>query len=826
MMSFATLISPLFAASDTPVVREIRTLEFRRLAQFDDPRLLWALLAVVAVLMLTYVVWLYRRESTAIPPVLRVVFPCLRMIAWIGIVLFFLGLESRTDQQTVTDSQVVLLVDTSQSMSVADVNAESQQPLSRGEAVAEVLKDSPLVESLRKKHKVTLSTFDRDIRHVASWDRLADNSDKPVDEAESEEQAKSPGKFDWSMSLQPSGVETRLGDALKQTIDGVRGSPLAGVIVVSDGVQNTGLDPLSLAEGSEQPVPFYTVGVGSNLPRRNLRVQDLIAPARVYPDDSTTVTAVVQGEGFAGRTVPVRLFAREASQPGGVGNMIGEAQVTFTAEQELQPVEFQIKPAEIGRLALQLDIDAPREDQYAGDNRREVEVEVMEANTKVLLIAGGASRDYQFMRNQLFRDKHVTVDVWIQSAEGAVSQEADRLLNEFPADKETLYDYDCIVAFDPNWEMLDARQAGLLETWVAEEAGGLICVAGPIHMQSWSQNPELGKIRALYPVEFQRRLTLLDDGLYGSKTPWPIILTREGEEAEFLWLADNDAESRMLWSEFPGVYGCYAVKGAKPGARVLGWYGDPDASLSADYPVYLAEQFYGSGRVFYMGSGELWRLRALDPGLFEILTTRLIRHVSQGRLLKGSSRGRLLVEQDRYSVGDEVVVRSQVLSESREPLIAEQVMAQVVDGDGKVMSLPMRADKSRPGNFIGQFTVKKEGSYRIELALPDAVEDPLVRRIQVVVPDLEFDHTRRNDELLAALAERSGGKYFTSLNDAVEGADAVKPLGDLIDSKAEIRTLRGTPDEDFTKWLNQILLAVICGALCLEWLFRRLVKLA
>jgi hypothetical protein len=823
MMSLATLLPPLLAATDDAVVREIRALEFRRLAQFDDPRILWMLLAVVAVLMFAYVVWLYRRESTAIPPVLRVVFPCLRMIAWAGVVLFFLGLESRVDQQTVTDSQVVLLVDTSQSMSVADVNAESRQPQSRGEAVAQVLKDSPLVESLRKKHKVALSTFDRDVRRVASWDRIGQvvSDDEP-----DSEKNESPDKFDWSTTLQPSGVETRLGDALKQTLDGVRGSPLAGVIVISDGVQNTGLDPLSLAEASEQPVPFYTVGVGSNEPRRNLRVQDLIAPARVYPDDSTTVTAMVQGEGFAGRTVPVRLFAREAELPGGVGNMIGEAQVTFTGEQEVQPVEFQIKPAEIGRLALQLDIDAPREDQYSGDNRREVEIEVMEASTKVLLIAGGASRDYQFMRNQLFRDKHVTVDVWIQSAEGAVSQEADRLLNEFPPDKETLYDYDCIVAFDPNWEMLDARQAELLETWVAEEAGGLICVAGPIHMQSWSQNPELGKIRALYPVEFQRRLTLLDDGLYGSKTPWPIIFTREGEEAEYLWLADNEAESRMLWSEFPGVYGCYAVRGAKPGARVLGWYGDPDASLSADYPVYLAEQFYGSGRVFYMGSGELWRLRALDPGLFEILTTRLIRHVSQGRLLKGSARGRLLVEQDRYSVGDEVVVRSQVLSESREPLVAEQVMAQVVDGDGKVMSLPMRADKSRPGNFIGQFTVKKEGSYRIELALPDAVEEPLVRRIQVVVPDLEFDHTRRNDELLAALAERSGGKYFTSLNDAVEGADAVKPLGDLIDSKAEIRTLRGTPDEEFTEWFNKILLTVICGALCLEWLFRRLVKLA
>jgi hypothetical protein len=148
-MSTATLLPPLFAATDDAVVREIRALEFRRLAQFDDPRVLWVLLAVVAVVMFAYVVWLYRRESTAIPPVLRVVFPCLRMIAWAGVVLFFLGLESRVDQQTVTDSQVVLLVDTSQSMSVADVNAESRLPQSRGEAVAQVLQDSPLVESPR-----------------------------------------------------------------------------------------------------------------------------------------------------------------------------------------------------------------------------------------------------------------------------------------------------------------------------------------------------------------------------------------------------------------------------------------------------------------------------------------------------------------------------------------------------------------------------------------------------------------------------------------------------------------------------------------------------
>ncbi len=820
-------INLLFAAASdaTSAPRELVTYEFRRLAQFDDPRLFWILLGVFAVLIGVYIVWLYRRESSLLPPPLRLVFPVLRILAWTGAILFFLGLEKRVDQQIVTDSQVVLLVDTSQSMSVADVNAESRQPLTRGEAVAQTLEESSLLKSLRARHKVSLATFDRDLRQIRSWDRETDSTDQPAEPSEDSAQARQP--WDWEDALQPRGVETRLGDALKGTLDQQRDGPLAGMIVITDGVQNSGIEPLSLVDGDKQSfVPIYTVGIGSNEPRRNLRIQELSAPSRVYPEDRTIVTGMIQGEGFAGRTVPVQLYAREAEVPNAVPTLVGEAQVTFSTDAEILPVEFLIEPAEIGRLALELRIVAPHEDQYAGDNEREVELEVVEASTRVLLIAGGASRDYQFLRNQLFRDRHATVDVWIQSAEGGISQEADQILNGFPSSREELYNYDSIVAFDPNWELLDAEQVELLDSWVADEAGGLIVVAGPIYTLSWSQSPELGKIRALYPVEFQRRLTLLDDGLYGSKTPWPIQFTREGEEAEYLWLADDSRENRARWEEFPGVYGCYAVKGPKPGARVLGYYSDPDASLSGDFPVYMAEQFYGGGRVFYLGSGELWRLRSLDPAYFELLTTRLIRHVSQGRLLKGSSRGRLLVEQDRYSVGDEVVVRAQLSSASREPLSADQVIAQVVEDGGRSSNLSMPADKSRPGNFIGQFTVKREGSYRIQLAVPDAPDEQLVRRIQVVVPDLEFDHTRRNDELLAALAARTEGKYYTDLTSAVSGTDDLKPIGELIESRAETRTLRGTPDPVFGERWNKILLAVICSALCLEWLLRRLMKLA
>jgi len=799
-------------------VRELVVYEWGRLAQFDDPRVLWIALGVAFALLACFVAWFYYRERDTLRGPFRWLLTSLRVVALAALALYFLSPEKRVDQQIVTDSQVVVLVDTSLSMSVEDESSPNQEKVSRGEAVVQTLTSSPLIATLQQEHNVVLAVFDEKLNRVMRWERKKESTDQAKPQATAPE---------WGERLQPRGGETRLGNALRSVLEEESGGPLAGVIVLSDGGQNSGIEPLEIADlAGEQQTPLYTIGVGSTEPRRNLRVQELNAPSRVYPDDKATVRCLIQSEGFVGRTVEVELYAREAGVVGAAGDRIGSEQVTFSEEGEVIPLKFDFEPVEVGRLALEVRIVAPPDDQYAADNRREVEVEVVETESRVLLIASGATRDYRFLRNQLRRDRHMHVDVWLQSAQPGISQDADQLLNRFPDTKEALYEYDCIVAFDPDWTMLDAQQVDMLASWVAEEAGGLVVIAGPIHTASWVQSPEHIAIRSLYPVEFQRRLTLLDDGLYGSKIAWPLAFSRDGEESDFLWLGDSASESRALWSEFAGVFGCYAVKGPKAGARVLARYSDPEAGLSVDRPVYLAEHFYGAGRVLYLGSGELWRLRSLSVEYFEALYTQLIRHVSQGRLLRGSSLGRLLVQRDRYMVGDDVVIRAQLSTESREPLIAQRVTARVISPDGNGRNLTMLADEDRPGNFVGQFSVRQEGAYRIELPVPDVLDEQLVRRLQVVAPNLEFDKTRRDESLLAAVANRSGGLYYTSLLTAIEGNTNLQPVGELIESRAEARILRGTPDRDFTEWVNRLLLGVICGALCLEWLLRRLMRLA
>jgi len=833
-------------APDSPGMPGDRLVIYRlaRLEQFDDPRFLWLGVAVAAALIVLFVGWMYRRESGSLPAWLSIVLAGLRITAFAGAILFFLDPIKRTDRQIVTESRVAVLVDSSQSMAVEDEQTGDDAGISRSEAVLRAVRDQPFIEKLRTQHDVTVAVFDSELRRLAQWKRhkaaTGSRGESETDAAlesplESQPRVgggQPPADRDQRSrlydGLKPLGTETRLGDALAAVLNDKSGGPLAGIIAFTDGGQNLGVDPLAVAEAAaEAQAPIVTIGVGSTDPRRNLRVQEVIAPSRAFPNDKAVVRVLVQGEGYAGRTFEVELYAREGAAGAAGGPVrIAHEPVTIQRDGETVPVQFDIEPAEVGRLELEARIVAPDDDQYAEDNQGAAEIEIVDSSTRVLLIASGATRDYRFLRDQLRRDEHAEVDVLLQLSPPGISQDADKILTSFPSSKEELFEYDSIVAFDPDWTQLDAQQVDMLEQWVAEEAGGMIVVAGPVHTASWVQSPEHSKVRALYPVEFQRRLTLLDDGLYGSDKPWPIEFTRDGMEADFLWLGDTAAESRERWSRFPGVYGCYAVKGPKPGAQVYGRYSDPDAGIVNERPVYFADHFYGAGRVFYMGSGELWRLRMLDVGYLEKLHTQLVRHVSQGRLLRGSSTGRLLVERDRYFVGDTVLVRAQLSTPSREPYVAPRVTAGVSGPADSTRNLDLAADENRPGNFGGQFTVTNEGSYRIELSAPDAPDEQLVKRITAAVPDLEFEETRRNEALLAALAAKTGGRYYASPQSAIEGGPGVPPAAELIESRAVTKIDRGKADQRFTEWLNRWLLGVICGALSLEWLLRRLSKLA
>jgi hypothetical protein len=650
---------------------------------------------------------------------------------------------------------------------------------------------------------------------------------------------------DWFQALQPSGIETRLGDSIKSVLDRELGNPLAGIVILTDGRSNAGLDPKAIiASARNSRVPLYLIGLGSNRSPPNLRMLEVDVPQRLYPGDKFSLSAIVGASGFAGKTVSVQVLSGAKGADPETFAIESEQQLFLPEDDALSTVRFELEPKAVGSWQYLVKVIAIEGDADNRDNSAIANVTVIERKNRVLIVAGGPNREYQFARNLLYRDRDVESHVLLQSGNKESSQEAKKMLSEFPADRAALSQYDAILAFDPDWTQIPESAVEAMELWVAEQAGGLLMVAGSVEMPKWVARSASGaraqKLRSLSPVQLEQRGSrLLAAGRVEGDNPWPLTLTPDGEQTDFLWLNDDPEASKKLWQSFEGIYSYYAAYELKPGAKALAVFSDPTAAIDRQPPIYLASQFYGAGRVVFQGGSEMWRIRELGDQYFDRYYTKLVRWISQGRLLLDSDMGVLLVDREQALLGDQVLVRAVLKDERYQPLIQSEVMARLVDPAKRNLPLSLKpfADGSQPGVYTGQFLVLQPGDYAIQLQLGGiASQEILHAEVKAKVPAIEMQRAERNDALLSQLAVDTGGVFWTSIAQAAEPKQqssiveiSNKPSLGIVASivpQDQISFLPGAPDTVFQlRWLGW-LMALIAGSLSLEWFARRLHRLA
>lgn len=925
----------------------------------------WAIAIGLLGLVLYLMVRLYRRDTVELAPATRWTLIVLRTAVVLGLVFFFLGLERRARQKVVRPSEVVVLVDTSQSMSLPQ--GDEPGGLNRIEAAKNLVADSPLLEQFGQQHRVSVYSFDAtgelnelvvaqakqgsgdetednvaatDQRNeqtagadaALSWTAIAGaailllalvamlvatamqvfagasaapivlfgstillliggcllgsewtiHADRPLlallggtaEEVVTDQQQPSQStestdgseetlqsrlaQVDWDAALVAAGAESRIGDALRSTLLRHDPSTLTGVLLLTDGQSNSGAPPVSAAAlAARGGTAIYPIGFGSAKPPTNVRIVELEAPRRVYPGDKFGINAVLQASGSQPITVQVQLLDKQddagsetapnaEGQPtanavtdnaGGLGELIDSQEVTIPADGTLSGIRFEVEPQAVGRRRLSLRIVPPADDQNEEDNLRSARYEVVSRRLRVMLMAGGPMLEYRFLRNLLFRDPSVEIDVWLQTGQQGISQDADQILAAFPTTAEELYKYDAIVAFDPDWMRLSAESIALLDKWLSEQAGGLVLVSGPVYLPEWSgfrTDPRVSAVRNFFPVVLPNRGPLLSSGRVGGETIYPLTPAPDFMRADFLVLGDDPEQSAQAWNEFTGVYDHVGTREAKPGAKVYAYFSDQSTAIDGRLPIYFASQFYGAGRVFFQGSGEMWRIRGVSDALFDSYYTKLIRWVSEGRLLRDSNRGVLLVDRPRAQVGDTIAVRAILTDEQFEPLRVPQVEAKLLTPSGRIDTIRLTPVEGEPreGTYGGRFLVREAGSFEVLVTLGDALgEQVLKQSVQVSLPTLELERPQRNDEVLMAVAATTGGKYYPLDAEGISSTTATTnesplDLATAIEAQPQVTILPGTPDRQFQERRNATLMWLLCAMLTMEWMVRRLNRLA
>lgn len=776
---------------------------------------------LVGVAVVVWLVYRYRRDLAELAPVARWTLLTLRLIAVAGLFLFFLQPRA---ESLVGASRVVVLIDTSASMSTSDVGLATETASETRIAAAErLLRDSPLLSLLGERHSVALVRFDRETQPMAEISATRARDDAP---------------HAWTAD----GDQTRLGEAVATTLAAQRGAPLAAVIVLTDGAHNAGT-PLEEATSAARAarVPIHTIGFGATTASRLLRIVRFAVPERVAPGDPFSITAQIESRGtdqIESRTaetpstpITAELWLTPHAATSPTTNLPATTlSATKIAEHIFDPSSSSTFTMEVrcdtpGRSQLELRLVVPPNTASHHDDvlHQTRSFEVIDRTQRLLLMPGSPSRDYQFLVEQLARDPHSEADLFAAWGDGGLSQSVRRILDSFPTTAAELAEYDGVIAFDPDWSILTLDQVGLLEEWIARHGGGLVVTAGKLHtprlLEATARSPSLDKVRAFYPVELASPALAAEAGYRSGERSHPLIFTRDGEAAEFLRLDDDETRSRAAWNAFDGFYGWFATRAVKP-AATLDVRVDAASLGVGTIGVVVAEQWYGSGRVVFLGSSEWWRLRRLDPALFERLTTQIIRHATQGKSLRLSDRVSLATDRRHYALGGVAAIHATATDTQWRPLHATSLPMTVVAPDRTFSTFTLTPHSTTAGAFEGFLPLTREGEWTLRLAVPESAE-VIAQTFTVAMSDLERENPLRNTESLTTLADQSGGSNLDGpalLSDSA----AIARLADSI----RVRSHRAVIDSNATERLLAAILSLVLAALLTEWLLRRCWKLA
>lgn len=823
-MTLATTSLVLLAADATA------TLTSRELDLPESP-LGWLLLLSGSAVVLLWVVWLYLRDTHELSPAWKAWLTLLRLSVLGGLLVIALNPSDRTQKQAFRPSRVAIAIDTSLSMrhpaesSATENSPGAEQGPSRAEAIEQLFAKSPLIEQLRKQHEVSIFTFDSRLEGAHRVFPLATepapaNSPQPSPAGDSKQET----PLDWDDTLRPRGLETRLGESLAELIRQTAGRTLSGIVVFTDGASNAGIDAITAHDRAVATKSrLITVGTGTTQQPVNLAIAEVAAPTDVAINDPYEIKVFVQGQGMAGKQVDVELLGLGEGETGDP-TFLDKKTITLLEDGARVEVSFPRTPNVAGKTTYTIKATpVVRVTEFnVQDNIQTPSVTVFDRPTKVLLIAGGPMRDYQFVRNLLFRHKSFDVDVLLQTGVPGTSQESDNLLLTFPATREQLFEYDAIVAFDPDWKSIPADAFPLLYDWVADESGGLILIAGDVNTQQVASgsdgidevDDDLKPLRKLYPVILSSYFSAARFD-QDSSQPWPIAFTPEGQGAGFLQLTDDPATSAARWKEFSGFYRAYPTGGHKAAARVYARFSDPRAATEP--PILMASQNVGRGQTFYLGSAEMWRLRSVGDADYDRFWIKLIREIAQGRTKKGVKRGSLRAESQKVTLGQTVRVYARLLDAQFKPLEAESVPFDLFDPNGRTLTpvRQMRREASQPGEYVGDFRASIPGTYRLELPVPDSRER-LTTEVVVTTPKLEDENIRQNVRLLTELARDTGGQYLPLDRAAAELPALLPNRGEQFFIPERLRTL----------WDRDWVMYLLVGLLSVEWLTRKLLKLA
>lgn len=762
-----------------------------------------ALLVVIAAFV--GIIWLYRREGSA-PAWYRMGLAALR-IGLVLLTMLMLAEMVLSVERTglpyfivmTDDSASSRVVDQYAAAPLKDVSAALAKGAGKPEAsrlaVAQgwLLKDdAKLLEELRKQHKVKLY--------------LVSNAARPLAEIDAAEEVKP--ALDQLLKVEPTGSQTRLGDGVRQVLTELRGVPPTAILLLTDGETTDGEGLAKAAEFAKtKGVPLYTIGLGDPEPSRDLELTDLLVDDVVFVDDNVRFAARLQGHGFAGQDVTVKLQRRPQGSKTAVEDL-ETVRVKVPPDGQAARVEITHRPKQTGDQDFIVSVDPRPRELQTDNNRIERTINVREEKLHVLLVEGEPRYEYRYLKSFLERDKTIDLSVVLQSSDPEYSEQDRVALPTFPPAKdgrEGLFRYDVVIFGDVDTSLLSATQMQNLVEFVTQKGGGLLFVAGEhFNPLSYKGSP-LEPLLPILLAEARDPVTAAGAAVANFRP----ALTVEGRSHPIFRFGEDEVSSNRIWNELPELNWFLEAPRKQPTAFVLATHPTLNGS-DGPLPIILY-QFAGAGKTMMNNLDDTWRWRfRVGDKYFGRFWIQTIRFLARSKLL-GQRQAEITTDRRRYQRNQPILISVRFPNPGLAPS-SDEISVQVKKKGQGPRKLTLKRSSGARNIYEGALPQATEGEYEVRYLPPPVLEGPLpTASFRVDAPAGEFEEVRMNRPELIRASTTSRGTFHTP---EVDADTLLKELP--VPQKVPLDT-----DPPVPLWNTPAMLGLFLGMLTLEWVLRK-----
>ncbi|MFC1730477.1 glutamine amidotransferase [candidate division KSB1 bacterium] len=617
-----------------------------------------------------------------------------------------------------------------------------------------------------------------------------------------------PERVDTLTTGRPDGDATNLTVALQRILSDFKGLPIAGILMFSDGADNSLDDPLNVAEELRSlDIPLHIVGVGNETFEQERELLD-ISPSK----------GLEEGTG-AEIDVQVRSWIEETDEV--AFKIYRGGEVVFTEKRflkgggKIDHFSFFYEPDEKGTTEYSLKIEELTNEINTENNSLNMLIDTKKDTIRVLYFEGHLRSDFKFIKRALEDDQ--VVEFISVSRTGPTKyyrqgiKSVQELASGFPLTEEELFGFKAVIFGDIEASYFSIEQLEMVERFVRERGGGFLMLGG---LNSFADGDFWNTpIADLLPVELDpMRKQVIPTQFYNPDISaedqgFRFTPTRNGLESPIMKLASDLGGNRALWDEMPPLTSINYLGSVKPGATVLAV--KPRDAFGAEEPL-MATQRYGRGRSAALATSSTWRWQMMLDAE-DTRHERFWRQLVRWLVTSAPDNVNVDLAENLYAPGDEIPIRVTVYDDDYNPLNLVEVSGTITEPGGAEQRIIFHPDLASDGEYIATYFTQKEGVFKIDVEalrsgsmIGESSQSILSRPSKK-----EYYNATLKRKFLMNLAGESNGLYYDSYN-----------VSELESNLTTRRTSTSVYRTEYL-WDMPFIFGLAFLLLAIEWMYRR-----